>query len=365
MPLYSLTNNSITPLPTTTFSTEQIYERADLQRLLRDQIEIILPNAMVLAEEFGEWDDSRRRIDLLCLDSDANLVIVELKRTETGGHMELQALRYAAMISTMTFHQAAQAHARYLHQRGLLDGVEDQEHHAEQAILEFLNWEEPQDDSFATDVRIVLASQDFNRELTTTAMWLLDRGIDICCVRLTPYKLEQGEVVLNVEQTIPLPEAAEYQIRVREKQQQERTQRSRRTYIKIDLTIGSESWTRISKPDAMLRMFHHLANSGITPAQMAAAIPWRSAKRILIDLDGNLDSDAFCEAAPTHFEGTRRSFQAKQWLVDDDQLIHHDGRTWALIRGWHGRTPEALQNLIELAEREGVAQDCPLKFEVS
>lgn len=58
---------------------------------------------MVLAEEFGDWEESRRRIDILCLDSDARLIVVELKRTEDGGHMELQALRYASMVSRMTF----------------------------------------------------------------------------------------------------------------------------------------------------------------------------------------------------------------------------------------------------------------------
>ena len=38
--------------------------------------------------------------------SDANLVVVELKRTEDGGLMDLQALRYAAMISAMPFERA-------------------------------------------------------------------------------------------------------------------------------------------------------------------------------------------------------------------------------------------------------------------
>ena len=68
---------------------------------------------MVLAEEFSDWADSTRRIDLLCLDDDANLVVVELKRTEDGGHMELQALRYAAMVSAMTFDQAVETLARH------------------------------------------------------------------------------------------------------------------------------------------------------------------------------------------------------------------------------------------------------------
>jgi RecB family endonuclease NucS len=55
--------------------------------IFREQVEIVAPDTLVVAEEFGEWEDSRRRIDLLGLDKDANLVVIELKRTEDGGHM--------------------------------------------------------------------------------------------------------------------------------------------------------------------------------------------------------------------------------------------------------------------------------------
>ncbi len=118
MTLYSLTEDGLAPLDRTGFRAEQLREREDLQRILRDQIEILDDSLLVLSEEFGDWEDSRRRIDLLCLDRDANLVVVELKRTKRGGHMELQALRYAAMIAEMTFEQAVEAHARYLGSRG-------------------------------------------------------------------------------------------------------------------------------------------------------------------------------------------------------------------------------------------------------
>mgnify|MGYP001409384997 CR=1 FL=1 len=55
--------------------------------MLREQISVLDDRLMVIAEEFGDWLDSSRRIDLLCIDSEANLVVVELKRTDDGGHM--------------------------------------------------------------------------------------------------------------------------------------------------------------------------------------------------------------------------------------------------------------------------------------
>ena len=86
-------------------------ERQDLQRLLRSQIEIVSPDTLIISEEFSQWEDSNRRIDLLGIDKNANLVVIELKRTEDGGHMELQSIRYAAMISAMTFERAVEVYA--------------------------------------------------------------------------------------------------------------------------------------------------------------------------------------------------------------------------------------------------------------
>jgi hypothetical protein len=68
----------------------------------------------VLTEEFGDWEDCRRRIDLLAIDQQANLVVIELKRTSDGGHMDLQAIRYASMVSAMTFERATQIHTDFL-----------------------------------------------------------------------------------------------------------------------------------------------------------------------------------------------------------------------------------------------------------
>jgi hypothetical protein len=65
MAIYQITDDEIKTITRTTFSAAGLKEREDLQRLLKHQIEIISPNTLVVAEEFGEWDESRRRINIL------------------------------------------------------------------------------------------------------------------------------------------------------------------------------------------------------------------------------------------------------------------------------------------------------------
>lgn len=213
MPIYTLNDQQISAVQRTQFSAEGIQERSDLQAALRDYITAISPDTLVIAEEFSDWIGSARRIDLLGIDKQANLVVIELKRDETGAHMELQSLRYAAMMSTMTFEKAVETFQVYLDRQG-------NKANAEKIILDFLEWGSLAEQQFPNDIRIVLASGNFSKELTTTAIWLNERNLDIRCVRLQPYK--HGEdILLNIEQIIPLPEAAEYQVQLKEKAQKD------------------------------------------------------------------------------------------------------------------------------------------------
>ena len=218
MPIFEVTKEKLMPINQTTFGTKGIYERKDIQRLLKSQIEILDEGLLVIAEEFGDWLDSSRRIDLLCIDREANLVVIELKRTEDGGHMELQALRYAAMVSNMTFSHMLSTYTRFL----LQNSKQAQDETLVKAkVLQFLGWDDINEDKFAQDVRIILASADFSKELTTLAMWLNERNIDIRCVRLKPYRMENGTMLLDVQQLIPLPEASLFQTQIGIKKQAE------------------------------------------------------------------------------------------------------------------------------------------------
>lgn len=219
MAIYSFSNNSLQKVETTTFNSEGILERQHLQAAIKQKIEVIAPNCIVISEEFSEWSGSQRRIDLLAIDREGNLVVIELKRTETGEHMELQALRYAAMVSTLTFSRATEIYQKYLISIG-------SEENAENSLIEFLGWEEPQEDDFGLDVRIILVSANFSKELTTSVMWLNERNLDIRCVRLIPYK-HQEQILVDVQQIIPLPEVESYQVKI--KQQSEERKEARKS----------------------------------------------------------------------------------------------------------------------------------------
>ena len=55
MAIYEITTSELKALQPTNFAREGLRERTDLQRLLRDQIKVLDPGLLVIAEEFGDW----------------------------------------------------------------------------------------------------------------------------------------------------------------------------------------------------------------------------------------------------------------------------------------------------------------------
>lgn len=210
MSLFHIENKSLNVVKKTNFQSAGITERYDLQQALKTNIAAIAPDCLIISEEFSDWEDSRRRIDLLAIDKNANLVVIELKRDETGSHMELQALRYAGMVSTMTFEKACGYYECYLQKQGI-------ERNAKAEILNFTGLDESNIDEFGNDVRIILASGDYNKEITSSILWLISKGIDITCVRMTCYSFNES-IFIDIDQIIPVPELADYQVKFREKQ---------------------------------------------------------------------------------------------------------------------------------------------------
>ncbi|NJN12780.1 MAG: hypothetical protein HC815_34455 [Richelia sp. RM1_1_1] len=214
MPFYQVdtSNKTLQLIKPKNFTNEQWLEREHLQPLFRDNPQSIDPNLFIISEEFTNWENSSRRIDLLALDEEANLVVIELKRVEDGGHMELQALRYAAMISAMDLEAVIHAHEQFLIKLGK-DST-----NARLEIKKFLGLE-AEEGLISNTPRIILIAPSFSQEITTTVLWLNEAGINIRCMQVNLYNINDGEF-LNIEQIIPLPSAEDYQIKIREKTNQ-------------------------------------------------------------------------------------------------------------------------------------------------
>lgn len=329
MPIYEFKTDGINQLSETTFSSAGVHERRDLQRLLREHIEVIAPDTLVIDEEFGDWEDARRRIDLLAVDKNGKLVVIELKRTEDGGHMELQSIRYASMISTMTFDRAVDCFAKYL------EKIDKADKDARQTLLDFLEWDEPDDDRFAQDTRIVLASAQFSPELTSSVLWLADHGIDIRCVRLKPYKLD-GRLLVDVQQIIPLPEAEEYQVQFREKAQKERQARaSNADFTRFDIQISDEVHKSMWKRNAIFEICRYLCNKGVSPEEITELFDWRP-NRVWFSVVGTLDASEFNKCASEQALSGGPSFDNRRWFCDEGELVHANGKTYAFSNQWGG-----------------------------
>ncbi len=212
MALYEWKGNDLEPANKVTFKAEERVER-HLRHALRDAPDVLEEELFIVAEEYSNWEESGRSIDLLALDAKGRLVVVELKRTMTGDHMDLQAVRYAAMVANMTFNQVVEAHKDYLVRRG-------EEGDAEERIRAYFGERDDEVDSSVP--RILLASGNFSLELTTNVLWLNDNGLDITCVRLDLHRIGE-DLYLSSSQVIPVPQAGDYQIRLRDKAKEQRT----------------------------------------------------------------------------------------------------------------------------------------------
>jgi hypothetical protein len=341
--LYELTADGVLhDLPSTTFATEHVLERADLQAALREHIKVLGEDLLVVSEEFGGFE-VRRRIDLLCVDNTARLVVVELKRTEDGGHMELQALRYAAMVSAMTFDQLVDTYQRYLVDRG-----DPQPDRARDDLARFLDAAGGEDAVLDRRVRVVLVSAGFDPQITTTVLWLNELyGLEISCVRILPYRVG-GRLLLDVTQLIPLPEATEFQVALRERETAARAAGARvqhRDMTKYVITTPSGREGPMPKRRAVLALIRAAHLAGYPAAKIAEALSTAlPGPARLRPVDGHLDGatlrSAFAAAHPEVGEPGR--FFLEEPLHDDD------GRTWVPYKMWATDTVPALDALVAL-----------------
>ena len=194
------------------FAKLNIWERQHIEEWVRMFPDILGEELLVVSTEFDKFDNSKNRLDLLAIDRTGNLVVIELKRDSSAEYADLQAIRYAAMVSAMTIDKLLPHYKTYQQNTLRLENITEEDLRTK--ILEFVKFEDFEE--FTNRPRIILCSEDFSQAITTTVLWLNQFGVDITCIRIVPYQLDD-KIIVVPHKIIPLQEAEEYLIDIQQK----------------------------------------------------------------------------------------------------------------------------------------------------
>ena len=235
--------NRISPIKTKRFSELGFTERKHLQEWLVHQPDALGEELLIIQKEFEGFDDTRERLDLLALDKDGHLVIIENKLDDSGRDVVWQVLKYASYCASLTKGQIVEIYQQYLDRYEPVTSEVDKLNipaSAEERICEFLG--APALDeakmNLGNSQRVMLVAANFRKEVTSTALWLLGQGISIQCFKVTPYALGE-QLLINIDQIIPTPEAKELTIGIKAKETEEK---STEVVLKNRHTVRREYW---------------------------------------------------------------------------------------------------------------------------
>ena len=347
MAICKMEDEKLVPISETSYKENNCEETTFLRPLLRKSIEDgsieeILPDLMIVAEEFNAWSNSNRRIDLLAVDQDANLIVIEIKRSNHGDHSELQAIRYAAMIADLTFEKTAEALLRHMINNGD-ESVTLKD--ASEKLTDFFNWNGPDETLFGKEVKIVIAAAGFSDELATSVMYLRrEYNMDIKCLAMVPY--ENGdEMLIDVDIVIPRPEMAKMEIKSFAKKQNEKQVRAAKAGKRKKYTIsvmGKMIGDSLLKKESILAMVKAIVQNGHSPAEikeLVFAMPERFTSMFEI-----IEGERCAEEVKRHIARTVSKDKATRFFCErDEDIFKHEGNTYVLSNQW-GRETEAVMS---------------------
>jgi RecB family endonuclease NucS len=100
------------PLTPKSFGELGVTERFDIEQWIENTPSILGQELLILAKELQL--PSGIRLDLLAVDKRANLVVIELKRDDSGQDVEWQAIKYASYCSNFSPEEIFTYYAKYL-----------------------------------------------------------------------------------------------------------------------------------------------------------------------------------------------------------------------------------------------------------
>lgn len=166
------------------FADFDFKERYDIQEWVESSPEILGEELLIIAKEFSRFDKTKERPDLIALDKQGNIVVIELKRDDSGIDVDWQAIKYASYLSHFKDSEIVDVYIKYIKRYKKEDNLNEE--NVSQRILDFID----KDDLslINKNQRIILVSHRFAREVTSAVSWLIEKHeVDIKVVQLIPY----------------------------------------------------------------------------------------------------------------------------------------------------------------------------------
>jgi hypothetical protein len=180
------------------FSSIGVKERYDIQEWVEGYPQILGEELLIIGKELSFFSDTRERPDLIAIDKAGNVVVIELKRDDSGSNLEWQAIKYASYLSKFSKDEVLTYFAKYR------NNTDEEYTSLENEIADFV--EDGSLEDLNKRQRIILVSHRFAKEVTSAVYWLIDNyKLDIKCVQVTPYHdAERGNYYLQSTTILPV-----------------------------------------------------------------------------------------------------------------------------------------------------------------
>ncbi|MHB8572609.1 MAG: DUF4268 domain-containing protein [Candidatus Dormibacteria bacterium] len=206
--LFTVSGNAATAARSITLAEAGLKERRDLQEWVIAHPEILGDDIKIVTFEFDKWlaagVSPADRLDVLGLATDGRLVVAELKRDKAPDTVEMQAIKYAAMVSRFTPEALASQYARFLTGRGAKTSDEE-------AMAALAAHGGTLDVELLRRPRIVIVAGEYSPVVTASAVWLTEMGLDLTLVRVQAYATAT-ETLIDVSQLFPVRDVEEFTV---------------------------------------------------------------------------------------------------------------------------------------------------------
>lgn len=235
---------------------------AQLESWIVDSPELVGEPLLVLGQQLADFEEDQDRLDVLAIDADGELVLIELKVTDSFRVTDLQALAYAGAYASrepgelaQTLRWTMQKRAEATHDGTAPAGEQSQPSTSEmtaadgsavadpdtqataqisldeskERIAGFLELDDFDAWQPSQHVRIKLVAPTFPRRVLKTVKWLGDvynMPIEAIAVRL--FSQGSGQYSLTFERLLPLPDEGEFDMTIRRREERKRSENTAR-----------------------------------------------------------------------------------------------------------------------------------------